>query len=65
MNEVDGIFNSKPLVPLMLQDSEEEPLTPTICYSLKATLIYHLAHSTQISFRRVGVGLKQISGNRN
>ena len=28
MTEVEGILNSRPLVPLMLHDSEEEPLTP-------------------------------------
>ena len=32
MTEVEGILNSRPLIPLMLHDSEEEPLTPTICY---------------------------------
>ena len=28
MTEVEGILNFRPLVPLMLHDSEEEPLTP-------------------------------------
>ena len=28
MTEVEGILNSRPLVPLTLHDSEEEPLTP-------------------------------------
>ena len=28
MTEVEGILNSRPLVPLMLHDSEEEPLNP-------------------------------------
>ena len=28
MTEVEGILNSRPLVPLMLHDSKEEPLTP-------------------------------------
>ena len=28
MTKVEGILNSRPMVPLMLHDSEEEPLTP-------------------------------------
>ena len=38
MTEVEGILNSRPLVPLMLHDSEEEPLTPNHLLLLRGNL---------------------------
>ena len=32
MTEMEGILNSRPLVPLMLHDTKEEPLTPNHLY---------------------------------
>ena len=58
MTEVEGILNSRSLVPLMLHDSEEEPLTPNHLLLLRGNLIYRLAHSTQIAVTHPGVGLK-------
>ena len=38
MTEVEGILNSRPLVSLMLHDSEEEPLTPNHLLLLRGNL---------------------------
>ena len=58
MTEVEGILNSRPLVPLMLHDSEEEPLTPNHLLLLRGNPNLRLARSTQIAVAHAGVGLK-------
>ena len=58
MTEVEGILNSRPLVPFMLHDFEEEPLTPNHLLLLGGNPNLQPAHSTQIAVTHAGVGPK-------